>query len=61
MSNFKEFANKMREEPNVEGCFECQWCYVNVEGAYYDPVKKTLTWYCENDHKSIIEEFHLNV
>lgn len=58
MGDILSQANKgARPEANVSGDFQCQQCYTHVGEGHYDASKKLLTWYCENDHRSAIEEF----
>lgn len=46
-------------EPNVDGSFDCQQCGKRVKKAYSDRTAKTLTWTCEDGHKSLIEDIVL--
>lgn len=48
-----------RPEPNIGGEFQCQQCHAYVSDAHYDGTKKVLSWWCNDDHKSVIEEFSI--
>lgn len=59
MPNFNDYLAQIRADNNVEGEFDCQQCDGFAEGAKYDHIKHTLTWYCPDGHKSMIEKFVL--
>lgn len=60
MNDFLDrLAEKSRPEPNVTGDFDCMECRAPVSEAYYDRRKGTLTWWCPDDHESVMEEVQL--
>lgn len=48
------------DQINVTGWFPCQHCDEDVEGAFYDKAKDTLSWKCLDCKKTTtVEEFTL--
>lgn len=58
MAEFKDFLSNTRKGETFVGAYDCQFCDAYVSEALYDREAKTLTWVCENDHLSRIEEFN---
>lgn len=42
---------------SIDGTFVCMTCGFCCDEAQYFPVEKLLVWFCEEEHKSYIENF----
>ena len=59
-NKFDEFMQPKVVASNVDGWFPCLYCDEDIDGAYYDRQKDTLSWYCPECAKtSVVEEFAL--
>lgn len=59
---FPEAPKNEPDEPQgipIDGTFECQTCFEQVEQAIYDNVNTLLLWQCSNKHVSIIKDFKI--
>ena len=59
MTNFESFLNKKEENyddyEEMIGTYGCKECELYVSKAFFNPVELTITYFCANRHKSVIE------
>jgi hypothetical protein len=60
MAEFQSPFNDLGKRPiTVHGEMQCFDCYAVVPDGLYDKVKRTLTYVCDDGHRTVLENYQL--